>query len=279
MSPDTGTAVDPEPADPTVASSSPAAAPGPSGIQGTPPSDSPPSGTPPPGTPHPDGPPPTGGGPAAVGLPSADGTGPPGGGAAPGTAGRPPPRRGRALAIGTVIAIGLAIFLFFGLGTGANRTTSGSSSDPGAIVPIGSQAPRFTLPSLTGGTPVDLYALGARIHHPVVLNFFASWCGPCQKETPLLAKTADAERARGSRVQFIGVDVADQPSDAIPFVHRTGITYPVANDADLRVTSGLYGLNGEPNTFFIGADGRVVGHVIGAVTPPELQSWLRQLGS
>lgn len=113
----------------------------------------------------------------------------------------------------------------------------------------------------------------------MVLNFFASWCTPCQKETPRLAKTADAERARGSRDQFIGVDVADQPSDAIPFVHRTGITYPVANDADLRVTSALYGLNGEPNTFFIAADGRVIGHVIGAVNAPELQFWLRQLGS
>jgi hypothetical protein len=53
----------------------------------------------------------------------------------------------------------------------------------------------------------------------------------------------------------------------------------VASDADLRVTSGLYGLNGEPNTFFIAADGRVIGHVIGAVTASELQSWLQQLSS
>ena len=207
------------------------------------------------------------------------GSPPPGPGTAPPPAQRPPPRRGRALAIGTVIAIGLAIFLFFGLGTRSTSTGSGSSSDPGAIVPIGSRAPGFTLPSLTGGVPVDLDALGAKVHHPVVLNFFASWCTPCQKETPLLAKTADAERAKGSRIQFIGVDVADQPSDAIPFVHRTGISYPVANDADLRVTSGLYGLNGEPNTFFIAADGRVIGHVIGAVTAPELHSWIQQLDS
>ena len=118
-------------------------------------------------------------------------------------------------------------------------------------VPPASPSPR------SPGGPRSISTLsGVKVHHPVVLNFFASWCTPCQKETPLLAKTADAERAKGSRVQFIGVDVADQPSDAIPFVHRTGITYPVANDADLRVTSGLYGLNGEPNTFFIAADGQ-----------------------
>ncbi len=220
------------------------------------------------GRPH--GPPPAGAG-------SSDAEGPPGAGPAPEAPLRPPPRRGRALALGSVIAIGLAIFLFFGLGTGSNG--SSGSSDPGAIVPLGSKAPDFTLPSLTGGAPVDLDALGPGVHHPVVLNFFASWCGPCQKETPLLARTAEAERAKGSRIQFIGVDVADQPSEAIPFVHRSGIVYPVATDADLRVTSGLYGLNGEPNTFFIAADGRVVGHVLGAVTGPELHSWIRQLDS
>lgn len=180
---------------------------------------------------------------------------------------------GRSLLIGCVIAAALAAFLFLGLG----HSSGGSGS--GAVVPIGSQAPGFTLPSLTGGPAVDLDALGEDHHRPVVLNFFASWCVPCEKETPLLARAAVQEQARGSDVQFVGVDVADQPSNAIPFVERNGITYPVGNDADLRVTSGLYGLNGEPNTFFIAADGEVLGHVIGAVTPSELQGWLHRLST
>jgi cytochrome c biogenesis protein CcmG/thiol:disulfide interchange protein DsbE len=179
----------------------------------------------------------------------------------------------RALLIGSVIALALAIFLFFGLGT-----APGKSSGSGLVVPIGSLAPDFTLPSLTGGRPVNLDALGPDRRHPVVLNFFASWCAPCQKETPLLAQAADAERAKGSLVQFVGVDVADPPSDAIPFVHRTGITYPIGTDADLTVTAGLYGLNGEPNTFFIDESGHVLGHVIGALTEPQLQGWLHRLG-
>jgi cytochrome c biogenesis protein CcmG/thiol:disulfide interchange protein DsbE len=178
----------------------------------------------------------------------------------------------RALLIGSVVAAGLALFLFVGLGA-----KSGPGSGSGAVVGPGSVAPGFTLPSLTGGGPVDLAALGSDRHRPVVLNFFASWCEPCQKETPLLARTADAERAKGSVVQFVGVDVADPPSDALPFVRRTGITYPVGTDADLRVTSGLYGLNGEPNTFFIDASGHVIGHVIGAVTQPQLDAWLHRL--
>ncbi len=184
----------------------------------------------------------------------------------------PAPRRLRALIIGVVIAAALAIILFVGLGT-----TSGTGPGSGPVVPVGALAPGFTLPALTGGGTVDLDALGRDRHRPVVLNFFASWCVPCQKETPLLAQTADAQRAKRSPIEFIGVDVADQPSAAIPFVHSNGVTYPVGNDADLKVTSGLYGLNGEPNTFFIDGSGYVLGHVIGAVTQPELQGWLHRL--
>ena len=199
----------------------------------------------------------------AVATPEPDGTGPPGVGVAPQTANRPAPRRRRALAIGTVIAIGLAIFLFFGLAVQSGFGRPGS----GRVVPIGSRAPGFTLPSLTGGAPVDLDALGRDAHRPVVLNFFASWCTPCQKETPLLAKTADAERAKGlgGPVHRRGRGRSAVRRHTLRPPHRHHL--PGGNDADLRVTCALYGLNGEPNTFFIDADGRVIGHVIGAVNP------------
>ncbi len=187
----------------------------------------------------------------------------------------PPPRRPhrlRALLIGCVIAAALGVFLFIGLGS-----SSGSGSS-GPVVGIGTQAPNFSLPSLTGGTPVDLDALGKASHHPVVLNFFASWCTPCQKETPLLAQTAAAQQAKGSTVRFIGVDVNDLPADALPFVQKSGITYPIGVDKSFAVTSGKYALYGLPQTYFIDAEGRVVGHIQGAVTQDELNQWLHKLG-
>jgi cytochrome c biogenesis protein CcmG/thiol:disulfide interchange protein DsbE len=170
-----------------------------------------------------------------------------------------------------VIAVALAAFLFIGL------PNSGSGPGSGPVVGPGSAAPNFSLPSLTGGAPVSLDSLGPGRHHPVVLNFFASWCIPCQQETPLLARTALAEQAKGSKVQFVGVDVADTPANAVPFVKQSGITYPIGTDATLQVTAVLYGLNGEPNTFFISASGRVIGHVIGAVSASQLDHWLHRL--
>jgi cytochrome c biogenesis protein CcmG/thiol:disulfide interchange protein DsbE len=124
---------------------------------------------------------------------------------------------------------------------------------------------------------VELDALGVNRHHPVILNFFASWCVPCQKETPLLAATARAEQAKGSEIQFIGVDGADLPSNAIPFIHQSGITYPVGQDSQFHVTEGIYGLNGEPQTFFINESGVVIGHYPGALDKSELDSWVRRL--
>jgi cytochrome c biogenesis protein CcmG/thiol:disulfide interchange protein DsbE len=178
----------------------------------------------------------------------------------------------RALLIGSVIAIALIVLLLVGLGA---HSPVGSSSGP--VVAVGERAPDFTLPSLTGGPPVRLDALGTDRHRPVVLNFFASWCTPCRKETPLLARTAAAERAKAVPIQFVGVDVADKPADALPFVEASGITYPVGADPDFHVSATLYGLTGEPNTFFIDSSGRVVGHVIGAVTPAQLDQWIGRL--
>ena len=179
--------------------------------------------------------------------------------------------------LGSAIALVLAAFLFLVLKPAAT-TSSGQS----AVVGVGSAAPNFSLPNLlsTSAKPlaaVALDALGKNRHHPVVLNFFASWCIPCQAETPLLAQTAKTEMAKGSPVQFIGVDVNDVPSAAVAFVQQAGIPYPVGADRTLRVTSALYGMNAQPNTYFIDESGKVIGHHLGALTASELAGWLHRL--
>jgi cytochrome c biogenesis protein CcmG/thiol:disulfide interchange protein DsbE len=185
----------------------------------------------------------------------------------------PGPRRLRSLLIGCVIAAVVAVILFVGL----DRSSGSGSSGSGPVVGVGSTAPNFSIPSLAGGGRVDLDALGRDRHHPVVLNFFASWCVPCEQETPLLARAAATERARHSTVQFIGVDALDQQSGAVPFVQKAGVTYPVGTDNEGKVSGGLYALFGLPQTYFIDAQGTVIGHVQGAVKQAQLDQWLHRL--
>jgi cytochrome c biogenesis protein CcmG/thiol:disulfide interchange protein DsbE len=176
--------------------------------------------------------------------------------------------------IGSVIALVLVIVLYWGLGHKAS-TTDNSGQSP--TVETGSTAPDWTLPSVTTGAPVHFYALGRDRGRPVVLNFFSSTCVPCQKESPLMGRTSAALAARGSPVQFVGVVAADPPSGAVPFLRSAGITYPVAEDADFQVTSGLYGVANIPQTFFINRSGVVVAHTIGAVTQASLEAGIRQI--
>ena len=126
------------------------------------------------------------------------------------------------------------------------------------------RVPRFTLPAL--GDPGNRVSLAAYADRPVVVNFFASWCVPCKKETPLLARFFRVPRGR---VVMIGVDVNDAPAAALTFVRKAGLTYPVGVDRS-AATATAWGVVAIPQTFFLNAGRRVVRRVFGAVTLAEL---------
>ena len=131
----------------------------------------------------------------------------------------------------------------------------------------GGQAPGFTAPLLAGGGSLGLADLRGR---PVMLNFWASWCVPCKDEAPLLRR---AFRAYGDRVAFVGVDVKDSRSDAIDFARRTGLSYPHVRNEGGKIYAE-YGLTGQPETFFIDADGAIVEHVNGPMDEGALTQLL-----
>jgi thiol-disulfide isomerase/thioredoxin len=108
-------------------------------------------------------------------------------------------------------------------------------------------APDFTLATLDGAT----FGLHAAQGKPVVLNFWATWCGPCQRELPTLQ--AAAERY-GDRVLIIGVDQGEDPQTVQAYVDQLGLTFPMPLDAEFEV-SGLYNVRGLPTTYFIDAQG------------------------
>lgn len=187
--------------------------------------------------------------------------------APPGGPGPPEDRRPRLrfLLIGVVLAGALGVGLFTSIGTTATST-------PG----VGSVAPSFSLRALGGGPRVGTPADGGGNGRPAVLLFFASWCAPCQSEVPAIEGAFRAQH--GHRIALIGVDGQDPVPQALAFVHRAGVTFPVAEDAEYTVTEGLYGFNGDPDAVFINAEGTIVHIVHGPITPSELETWERRLG-
>jgi cytochrome c biogenesis protein CcmG/thiol:disulfide interchange protein DsbE len=127
------------------------------------------------------------------------------------------------------------------------------------------QAPTFTLPELGSDAQVSLASYRGKA---VVLNFWASWCGPCKDEAPLLESAWDRYKTQG--VVVVGIDAQDFDVDAQRFVDRTGITYPILRDKH-GSTLGHYGVTGFPETWFIDPNGRLVGeHIAGPLTKESL---------
>ena len=113
----------------------------------------------------------------------------------------------------------------------------------------GAVAPEFSLPTVGGGTLASSELRGA----PVVINFWASWCDPCNMEAPDLEATWKQYQAKGVRV--VGVDYEDQPADARAFVAKYGISYPSVVDTGGELAT-KFGVRGVPETFFIDAQFR-----------------------
>jgi cytochrome c biogenesis protein CcmG, thiol:disulfide interchange protein DsbE len=136
---------------------------------------------------------------------------------------------------------------------------------------VGQAAPDFTVTAWnTQGPPVHLAALRG---HPVVLNFWGSWCEPCQQESPMLEAAWQRYHSRG--VVFVGVAVDTPQSDGLAFLHRYSITYPCGPETPAGQIVTTYSLIGLPATVFIDRNGIVVDKVSEQLTAASLQHGLQ----
>jgi thiol-disulfide isomerase/thioredoxin len=166
--------------------------------------------------------------------------------------------RGRKLALtwsASVLAVVVAL-----LAVGATSGGSAKHAPP-------PRAQAFTLPEL--GHPGQHISLAQYAGHPLILNFFASWCEPCQRETPLIARFYRSHRRS---VIIIGIDVNDTSSAGLAFARKMGVAYPVASDPSPMTMALNYGVSALPQTFFLNAQHRIVRREIRAVTLSDLRS-------
>ncbi len=125
-----------------------------------------------------------------------------------------------------------------------------ASSMAGAAVTPSAGAPDFTLPSLDGPN-LRLQEQRGRV---VMINFWATWCGPCRVEMPHLSKLY--EKYRGSGFTVLAVNIDEDPHKAASLAKQLGMRFPVLLDTEKKV-SRLYDLSTMPSTVLVDRDGRV----------------------
>jgi cytochrome c biogenesis protein CcmG/thiol:disulfide interchange protein DsbE len=175
-------------------------------------------------------------------------------------------RRGIWAVLAGVLVLGVVVLLVVGLVNHEVGTSIQDALDEGERPP----APALSLPVLLPGDGIG--PRGAEVSlddlrgRTVVLNFWASWCEPCERETPILDRVA--RDYRGTDVLVLGVDVQDLRENALEFAAEYGIRYPSLRDGGDGAFRA-YELTGLPETFVIDPQGRIALRKIGEVTDPE----------
>jgi thiol-disulfide isomerase/thioredoxin len=162
------------------------------------------------------------------------------------------PNRRSPLAL-VVVAVVAAAMLYFGLHAARN---SGGTRRPLGMA-YGTPAPDFTLESLDGKT-VTLSEFKGKA---VLVNFWATWCGPCKIETPWLVELQNEYGSQG--LQIVGVAMDDSGKDEIArFAKDMGMNYPVLLGKE-AVGEAYGGVPALPESFFVGRDGKIVDKIMG----------------
>ena len=133
--------------------------------------------------------------------------------------------------------------------------------------PTVSKVPNFTVTDANGDL-VDLYDF---LGKPVILNFWASWCGPCRSEMPDIQK---AYETYGEDIHFLIVNLTDGSRETVKaatdYITTAGYTFPIYFDTT-QIAAASYGAYSIPTTYFIGAEGQPIARFVGAMSADILQ--------
>jgi peroxiredoxin len=142
-----------------------------------------------------------------------------------------------------------------------------------SFLKAGEPSPDFTLGTLDGGQ-ITLSSLRG---HPVLINFWASWCVPCRLETPELVRAFEAHKAEGLTVLGVNMTSQDVITGVRAFVQEFDVTYPVLLDESGDVSDKLYHVVGIPTSIFVDQTGAMVRVQIGAMTGEQIEAFIQEI--
>lgn len=137
---------------------------------------------------------------------------------------------------------------------------------------MGQQGPDFTTPDLNE----HMHAFEAYRGHPVVLNFWATWCEPCRKEMPLLQTLYETHQNAGLVLLAVSQDTADHTDAVRSYVDASGFTFPVLLDPHGSVATS-YNVQLLPSTIFVNAQGVVTAKHHGPMAQTQIERYLTAL--
>jgi thiol-disulfide isomerase/thioredoxin len=179
----------------------------------------------------------------------------------------------RILLAGLLFGAGLGVLILFGFGGASERLGLGKPQMAGAALEspqVGSPAPDFELETLDGER-VSLSGLRGR---PVLINFWATWCGPCVIEMPNIQEYYEKYPGEFAVLAVNG----DEPLREVQkFVEDMGLTFDILLDPGSKVQS-LYKLRGFPTSFLVDAEGKILVHHIGTLSEKQLDEYLLKVG-
>lgn len=162
----------------------------------------------------------------------------------------------RVLLVCLVVLVGFAIYRV--------------STDTGGEPVEGDKAPDFTLTTVDG-KQVSLHDFKGK---PIMINFWGTWCPPCQSEMPAIEEAYKVNKNKG--FQVVSIDIHENELPVANFANQYGLTFPILLDKDRDIVK-LYKIEPIPSSFFINSDGVIVHRIEGPLQINQLQYYIDQI--